>query len=189
MPKGHLPVTSYLAVPVTSRSGEVLGGLFFGHREAGVFTKRHERIIEGIAAQAAVAIDNSRLYQTVLDADRKKDEFLAVLAHELRNPLAPITSALQILKLAGHNGAMAVRAREMAERQVHALTRMVDDLLDVSRIMRGKIELRRERIDLNSVVARAVETARPTTDAMRHTLKLTLGTEPMWVDADVVRMA
>lgn len=189
MPKGHLPVTSYLAVPVTSRSGEVLGGLFFGHREAGVFTKRHERLVEGIAAQAAVAIDNARLYQTVLEADRKKDEFLAVLAHELRNPLAPITSALQILKLAGHNGPMAVRAREMAERQVHALTRMVDDLLDVSRIMRGKIELRRERTDLTAVVARAVETARPAIDAMRHTLKVTLEKEPVWVAVDVVRMA
>lgn len=189
MPEGHLPVTSYLAVPVTSRSGEVLGGLFFGHREAGVFTTRHERLVEGIAAQAAVAIDNSRLYQAVLEADRKKDEFLAMLAHELRNPLAPITSALQILKLAGHNGPMAVRAREMAERQVHALTRMVDDLLDVSRIMRGKIELRREQIDLTAVVARAVETARPAIDAMRHTLKVNLGSEPVWVSVDVVRMA
>ena len=97
MPEGHLPVRSYLAVPVVSRSGEVLGGLFFGHAKPGVFTERAERLVAGIAAQAAIAMDNARLYRAeretaakLREADRRKDEFLAMLAHELRNPLAPI---------------------------------------------------------------------------------------------------
>jgi hypothetical protein len=95
LPKGHLPVVSYLAVPVVSRSKEVLGGLFFGHPEPGRFDARAERLVAGIAAQAAVAIDNARLYERLresaarlAEADRRKDEFLATLAHELRNPLA-----------------------------------------------------------------------------------------------------
>jgi CheY-like chemotaxis protein len=123
------------------------------------------------------------------EADQRKDEFLAMLAHELRNPLAPIRNALQVLKLAGADGAIAAQARGMAERQVEALTRLVDDLLDVSRIMRGKIELRRERTDLASVVARAVETARPVIDSERHDLTVALPEQPVWIDADVVRMA
>jgi PAS domain S-box-containing protein len=123
------------------------------------------------------------------EAERRKDQFLAILAHELRNPLAPIRNALQILKHAGANGEVVARVREMAERQVHALTRLVDDLLDVSRIMRGKIELRRERVDLAGVADRAVETARPVLDAEGHELAVALPEEPVWIDVDVVRMA
>ena len=106
MPKGHLPVRSYLAASVVSRTGEVIGGLFFGHPQPGVFTERSERLVDGIAAQAAMAIDNARLYEEsrrlverLREADRRKDEFLATLAHELRNPLAPLRNSLQLLRM------------------------------------------------------------------------------------------
>src|SRR5208282_472627 len=108
-----------------------------------------------------VAIENTRLYQALRDADRRKDEFLATLAHELRNPLAPIRNSLQILNMPQVDAAMARRARDMMERQVHHLVRLVDDLLDVSRIMRGKVDLRRESVELAAIIAHAVETAKP----------------------------
>ncbi len=123
------------------------------------------------------------------DAERRKDEFLAVLAHELRNPLAPIASSLEILQLSNIDAKTAAEARNVAERQLRHLTRLVDDLLDMSRIMRGKVELRRQRIELATVVARAVETARPLIDAERHELTVSLPEEPVWLEADLVRMA
>lgn len=123
------------------------------------------------------------------EADRRKDEFLATLAHELRNPLAPIRNALQILKLPRVDAAIIERSREMMERQVHHLVRLVDDLLDVSRVMRGKIELRKERVDLATIVARAVETAQPIIDAQGHELTISLPENPLPMDADPVRLA
>src|ERR671926_1422586 len=125
MPEGHLPVTSYLAVPVTSRSGEVLGGLFFGHPEAGVFTARHEQIVVGMAAQAAVAMDNARLfeaaqraraeaeaaaaenerlYREARESSRLKDEFLATVSHELRTPLTAILGWPHMLRTGQFDG-------------------------------------------------------------------------------------
>ena len=123
------------------------------------------------------------------DEARRKDEFLALLAHELRNPLAPIRSALDVLKVAGDDAAASQEARDMAERQLRHMTRLVDDLLDVSRIMRGKVELRKERIELKAAVERAVETARPVIDADRHALLVSLPEEPIWLHADLVRLA
>jgi len=125
----------------------------------------------------------------LLDADRRKDEFLATLAHELRNPLAPIRNALQILNVPRVDAATALRAREMIERQLHHLVRLVDDLLDVSRVMRGKIELRRERVELASVVARAVETVQPLVDAQGHQLSVHVPPESLAIDVDPVRLA
>src|SRR5262245_19418383 len=122
-------------------------------------------------------------------ADQRKDQFLAVLAHELRNPLAPIASALDILKQPGVDTATAAKARDLADRQLKHLTRLVDDLLDVSRIMRGKIDLRKEKVELAVIVARAVETARPLIDGSRHRLEVSLPAEPVWLEADLVRLA
>ena len=121
--------------------------------------------------------------QSLRDADRRKDEFLATLAHELRNPLAPIRNSLQILKMPRVDPATVERSREMMERQVHHLVRLVDD---VSRVMRGKIDLRRERVELATVVARAVETVQPLIDAQRHDLSVRLPAESLSLDADPV---
>jgi CheY-like chemotaxis protein len=123
------------------------------------------------------------------DQDRRKDEFLATLAHELRNPLAPIRNALQILKMPRLDTMTVARSREMMERQVHQLVRLVDDLLDVSRVMRGKIELRKEKLELATVVARAVETVQPLIEAQGHELTVSLPPESLSLEADPVRLA
>jgi CheY-like chemotaxis protein/two-component sensor histidine kinase len=112
-----------------------------------------------------------------------------MLAHELRNPLAPVRNALHILKMPGAGVADSRQARDMMERQVQHLVRLVDDLLDVSRIMRGKIELRKEPVDLAAVVGRAVETAQPALDAAGHELSITLPARPVLLEADLVRLA
>jgi PAS domain S-box-containing protein len=123
------------------------------------------------------------------DNDRRKDEFLATLAHELRNPLAPIRNSLQILKMPRIDAAMVEQTRAMMERQVHHLVRLVDDLLDVSRVMRGKIELRKEPVELATVVVRAVETVQPLIEVQGHRLDLSLPKEPLLVEGDTVRLA
>jgi signal transduction histidine kinase/ActR/RegA family two-component response regulator len=127
--------------------------------------------------------------QDLIAADQRKDQFLAVLAHELRNPLAPIASALDILKQPDVDLAVANKAVEVADRQVQHMTRLVDDLLDVSRIMRGKIELQKERVELASIVARAVETVQPLIDREQHALTIELPPEPVWIEGDLVRLA
>jgi PAS domain S-box-containing protein len=129
-----------------------------------------------------------RMEQSLRDADRRKDEFLATLAHELRNPLAPIRNSLQILKMPRVDTAIARQTRDMMERQVHHLIRLVDDLLDVSRVMRGKIELRREPVELATIVARAVETVQPLIEVQGHQLDLSIAQESLLLDADAVRL-
>ncbi|HET9767463.1 MAG TPA: PAS domain S-box protein, partial [Thermoanaerobaculia bacterium] len=121
--------------------------------------------------------------------DRHKDEFLAMLGHELRNPLAPIRNALEILKLQGVPATARSQAQALIERQVQHLVRLVDDLLDVSRIMQGKIELRHERIALATVVERAIETAQPTIDARGHRLAVSLPPAPVFIHGDLIRLA
>jgi CheY-like chemotaxis protein len=122
------------------------------------------------------------------EADRRKDEFLATLAHELRNPLAPIVSGLELLRLQPEDSATAGKVLPTLERQTSHLVRLVDDLLEVSRITRGKIELRRRRVDLASVIAGAVETSRPLLDRAGHRLEVELPPEPLHLDADPVRL-
>ncbi len=129
-----------------------------------------------------------RMEQALREADRRKDEFLATLAHELRNPLAPLRNSLQILKMPRLDAATAEEAREMMERQVHHLVRLVDDLLDMSRVMQGKIELRKEPVELATLVARAVETAQPAIEAAGHQLDLALPPESLLLEVDPVRI-
>ena len=323
MPAGHLPVRSYLAVPVVTSAGEVLGGLFFGHPEPAVFKPRHETLIVGVAGQAAIAIDNARLYERLRDsaerlslalsasnlgdwswnasndvvtfsdraaeifgipsgpfmtwtrmrdlidpedrervrlavetavasrerydveyrvhrpdgsrvwvsargsahyddsgkpigmvgvvqdmtgrremeeelsrrakelaaADRRKDEFLATLAHELRNPLAPLRSALDLLGQVSEHQNVAGQARAIMERQLRHMVRLVDDLLDLSRVSTGRIELRLETAELAAIVHGAVETSRPLIEQGGHHLSVRLPPEPLFLKADVTRLA
>lgn len=130
-----------------------------------------------------------RANQALRDANRRKDEFLATLAHELRNPLAPIRNVLQVLKLPQLDATIAQESRDVMERQVEHMVRLVDDLLDASRVMRGKIELRREPVELATIVARAVETAKSLIEAQGHRLDIALPADSLRLDADQVRLA
>jgi PAS domain S-box-containing protein len=165
MPKGHLPVRSYLAVPVTAGSGDVLGGLFFGHSRPGVFTEQHEQLALGVAAWAAVALENARLYRAAREADRLKDEFLAVLSHELRTPLNAIVGYSRLLRGGILSGEKASRGLETLERNAASLTQIVEDVLDVSRIVSGKIRLNVQPVELSLVVHNAIATVQPAADA------------------------
>jgi len=154
-----------------------------------------DRKLRGVFAAARDVTERKRYEQSLQEADRRKNEFLAMLAHELRNPLAPIRNALQIMRLTSPQGSQrpedeAVRsASAMMERQVSQMVRLVDDLLDVSRISRGKIELRRVRIELASAVYQAVEVIRPLCKSLDITLTVTMPTEPIYVYADPTRWA
>ena len=141
-----------------------------------------------LAARAAVALDNARLHHAVQKADRQKNEFLAMLAHELRNPLAPLRNAAAVLRHT-HTAAEVRRASELIDRQVTHLARLVDDLLDVGRITRGAVRLQSHPLDLVALVAQAVESARPTADACRHALEVALPDRPVVVAGDPTRLS
>jgi signal transduction histidine kinase/CheY-like chemotaxis protein len=172
MPAGHLPVRSYLAAPVVSRSGVVLGGLFFGHAEVGAFTERHEHLLAGIAAQAAVAHDNAHLYrqaeQARLEAEtanRLKDEFLATVSHELRTPLSAILGYAQVLQRGEPTPEQMRRGLATIERNVKIQAQLINDLLDVSRIISGKLRLDVQPVDLAAVIHAAIDTVLPAAEA------------------------
>ena len=171
MPPGHLPVRSYLAVPVKGVAGDVLGGLFFGHSDIGVFTEQHERLAVGVAAWASVALENSRLYADAQTANRMKDEFLAVLSHELRTPLNAIVGYSRLLRGNILSGEKAARGLETLERNATWLTQIVEDVLDVSRIVAGKIRLDVQPVELPLIVDNAVATVQPAADAKQVRLQ------------------
>jgi signal transduction histidine kinase/ActR/RegA family two-component response regulator len=127
--------------------------------------------------------------QALRDAGRRKDEFLATLAHELRNPLAPIGNSVQALRLRPHADPDVERIAQVIERQVTQMVRLVDDLLEMSRVTRGRIELRMEHVDAAAVIRSAVETSQPLIDAARHQLTVTLPAEPLTLRGDAVRLA
>jgi PAS domain S-box-containing protein len=183
-----LGLKSYLGVPLQAR-GKTLGVITFLAADSG---RRYDStdlaVAEDLAHRAGIAIENGHLFNEVREADRRKDEFLAMLAHELRNPLAPIRNALHIMKQPGTDGAVMERVRELMERQVQHMTRMVDDLLDVSRITRGKIELRKEVVDLASVVSRTVEAIRPFIEDRHQELTVDLPSEPVRLEVDPTRL-
>jgi PAS domain S-box-containing protein len=133
--------------------------------------------------------EQKRAREELQEEARRKDEFLAMLAHELRNPLAPVRNALQIMKMPGVDQAAFLQAREIMERQIQHLVRLVDDLLDVSRIMRNRIELRKEKLEIGKVFTRAVEMAQSTIDAQGHQLSVSLPPTPIFLEGDPVRLA
>jgi PAS domain S-box-containing protein len=165
MPEGHLPVRSYLAVPVRGVKGDVIGGLFFGHSQTGVFTEQHERLAAGMASWASVALENARLYTEAREANRLKDEFLAVVSHELRTPLNAIVGYARLLRGGVLSGDKAQRGLDTLERNATALTQIVEDVLDVSRIVSGKMRLDVQPVDLSAVVDNAIATVQPAADA------------------------
>ena len=179
-----LGLKSYICVPLQTR-GQVLGALSFVTAESGRRYEHHDLLVaEDLSRRAATAIDNAMLYAEVKNADRRKDEFLAMLAHELRNPLAPIRTGLDVLALSGTD-------RQVVEpmlQQIEHLVRLVDDLLDVSRIMRGRVELRRQQVQLASLIERSIATVQPLIDAHGHALTVRQADEPVWLDADPVRL-
>jgi two-component system CheB/CheR fusion protein len=209
-----LPAAAYFFLPPRYALGpslaghgvQVIGFLFLG-LAIGVFSerlrasrrraeahareadRRRQELEEEVAGRKRLEQELQRRAEELADADRRKDEFLAMLAHELRNPLAPIRNAVHIMKLVAPADANLERARDVIDRQVQHLARLVDDLLDVSRITRGKIRLHREPVELAATLSRAVETSRPLLDARRHRLTVTLPPEPVLVEGDATRLA
>src|SRR5207249_2987194 len=149
----------------------------------------HDGVPQSIVAVVQDITERKQAEEALREADRRKDEFLATLAHELRNPLAPICNSLHILRLAGSDAPAHQPVVEMMERQVGHMVRLVDDLLEVSRITRGKIELRKERVELAAVIRSAVEASQPMIDAFKHQLAISLPAEPITLEADPVRLA
>ena len=179
-----LGLRSYMCVPLTVRQ-DIIGVMTFIAAESGRrYTAADLALAEDLARRAAIASENARLYATLREESQRKDEFLAMLAHELRNPLAPIRSGLDLLGMMGGDAEILGPMQQ----QVDHLVRLVDDLLDVSRIMRGKIELRKEPVDLASIVGRAVDTVRPSTAKLAQSLSVDMPSQPVWIDADSVRM-
>lgn len=197
MPAGHPPVRSFLAVPVVSGRGQPVGGLFFGHSVVGVFTERTERMVVGIAAQAAVAIENARLLEetqrTATERERRleaeqsarmelvrvsqlKDEFLATLSHELRTPLTAILGWAKLLLRQRDDAETLARGLETIERNAVAQARLIEDLLDMNRIMSGKVRLNVQPTDVARVIEAAVDSIRPSADG--KSLKLGLVVDP-----------
>jgi signal transduction histidine kinase len=148
-----------------------------------------DEIGELVESFNAMLAEAGRRAEQLREADQRKDEFLATLAHELRNPLAPLRNALEILRLRGNDPETAAKARDLMQRQLTQMVRLVDDLLDVSRITTGKLEVRKQRVELQAVIRNAIETARPFIDSQRHTLDVRLPPEPIELDADATRLA
>jgi signal transduction histidine kinase/CheY-like chemotaxis protein len=165
MPSGHLPVRSYLAVPVKGRTGHVIGGLFFGHSEVGRFTEQHERLAVGVASWASVALENASLYTSVQEASQLKDDFLASLSHELRTPLNAIFGYARMLRSGMVPPEKQNKAIETIERNATSLTQIVEDVLDISRIVSGKIRLDVQPVEFPDIVRGAIDAITPAADA------------------------
>jgi PAS domain S-box-containing protein len=184
----HPPMRGWLAVPLVGRDGRSLGLLQLSDKYVGEFTAEDEAVAVQLARIAAVAVENARLYTELREQNRRKGEFLAMLAHELRNPLAPLRNGLHLMRLTPDPDTTA-RSRDMMERQLSHMVRLIDDLLDVSRINQGKMELRLAATTLQEVVASAVETSRPLIEEAGHELTVALPAGSIPLLADLTRLA
>ena len=178
-----------VVLPLLAR-GRVLGTLTL----ASTTPERHFglsqlALVEDLANRAAVALDNARLYQSLREADRHKNEFLAMLAHELRNPLAPIRNAVEVMRLVGSQAGPVAQARDMIDRQVTHMARLIDDLLDMSRISRGKVLLRKQRLDLTALVRDVAEDHRRSLEAGGLQVTVELPATALWTVGDPTRLA
>jgi signal transduction histidine kinase/ligand-binding sensor protein len=167
----------------------LLGALAFASRRRAQFDADELEFLRTLGHYVAVAAERIRLIATLTEADRRKSEFLAMLGHELRNPLAPIHTAVQILRQTLPPNTVSSNTVAMVDRQVRQMVRLVDDLLDVSRISQGKIELKKERVELGALVRHAVEAVRPIAERTQHFVSLALPAEPMWLHGDPTRLA
>ena len=179
----------YEDLPLETKAGRLIDVEFVSN----VYTEGQLSVIQcnirDITDRKRLAKDLQKYADDLSEADRRKNEFLAMLAHELRNPLAPIRNALQIIRLTGMDGQAVQTASEMMERQVGQMVRLVDDLLDVSRISRGTVELRRGRIELASSIRHAVDAVRSVYNDMNHELTVMLPPLPIYLNADPTRLA
>ncbi len=187
-------VRAIQSTPLLSRNGALLGVISTHWKQPWQPAERQLRLLDVVARQAADLIERTSAEealrsraQQLVEADRRKDEFLATLAHELRNPLAPIQNGLAVLKI-GKAEALPL-VLPIMERQLAHMVRLIDDLLDVSRVSRGLIVLKRERIQLQTVVESAIETSRPLLDAQAHRFEIVMPAQPVWLDADSTRVA
>jgi signal transduction histidine kinase len=183
----------YVSVPVVPEllraKVRVFAELYRKTRESERLNRELERRVAERTAELEAAVGKQiEMAEQLREADRRKDEFLALLAHELRNPLAPVRNAAAVLRLKGTNDPELLWCHDVIERQTRHLSRLVDDLLDVSRITQGKIKLRLEEVDLSAIVTAAVETSRPLIDAHRHDLVLTLPERPATILGDRERL-
>jgi two-component system CheB/CheR fusion protein len=180
---------SVLATPVLGRDGEVVAVLSANFREPHRPSERELRVLDLFVQLAVNFIERVRAESALKEADQRKNEFMATLAHELRNPLAPIRNAVQILKLSDGKATGTEEICDILDRQSQQLSRIVEDLIDMSRIIQGKIDLRKQHVALDTVVTTAVESMRSFIEARRHQFTVKLPTAPIYLDADPVRLA
>ena len=184
-----LEARAYACYPLLADENRLLGTLSFFGRARLQFQADELEFLDTISRYVSIAYERLRLMKELRVSDRRKDEFLATLAHELRNPLAPIRNGLQLIGAPALNTEALGRVRAMMDRQLAQMVRLIDDLLDVSRITRGKIELRKQRIELATVLTSAAETARPLIESLGHELLIMLPQQPVPLDADLTRLA
>jgi PAS domain S-box-containing protein len=179
-----------IAAPLLARGGQPFGYLNLNLKESNGFSPDDRTILEQLAHMAAVAVQNAQLYEELRTSNDRKNEFLATLAHELRNPLAPIRNSLQLMQIAPDDSQVLQQSRTMIERQVTQMVRLIDELLDISRISRGKIELRKQNIDVQSIIAAAIEASQPLIEAQNHQLTTSVPQHPaIMLEADSTRLA
>lgn len=185
-PEGHLPVVSYLAVPVISKTGTVIGGLFYGHPEVGVFSEHHEGLVESVAKQAAIALENARLYEEIQSLNTKKDEFIGLASHELKTPVTSLSGYLQIINRRLPAEDPNKRFIENALVQINKLSTLISDLLDVSKIETGQLPLSFTGFDLLQLVKEVIEVMQYSTKT--HELYLETDVKELNATADRQRI-
>lgn len=188
-------IRSVVSTPLIGPDGTAFGVLAIHFQAAHTPNEAELHLLDMFVRHACDFIRRCKMEQalrareeSLREGDRRKDEFLALLAHELRNPLAPVRYALATIKRPGLSSEQHARANEIIERQVAQMSRLLDDLMDVSRITRGAIELRKSRTELKASIDAAIDAARPIIEARHHTLSIDLPDESVWLDADPVRL-
>lgn len=183
MPEGHLPVVSYLAVPVISQSGIVVGGLFFGHPDEAVFKDEHENLVTAIATQAAIALDNAKLYGEIKQLNLQKDEFIGFASHELKTPL---TTAMGYVQMIENEPDMTPEFIPRVKKQMKKLSTIISDLLDISKIQAGRLDLEFRYTSLNELVKNSIEALGAS--AKTHVIECELPAEDFAIMIDEQKM-